>query len=163
VLLRQGNISFRHHVRTSTLSEQALDAPALWRPSAVAAWSLFFTPVFGSWLLMHNWRVLGQAQAARSARRWLLASVCVLLFELLAGAITERVNGSAPLAQLIGLAWLGLWLLAAAAPQWRLVRRRFGRRYARRGWNGALGMAAACAFACWTAGFMLTNLLLAFT
>jgi hypothetical protein len=147
----------------SALSEHALEAPALWRPSAVAVWSLFFTPVFGSWLLMHNWSVLGQVHAARSARRWLLASMLVLALELLPGAITERVHGSAPLAQLIGLAWLGLWLLAAAAPQWQLVRRRFGRRYARRGWNGALGMAAACGFACWAAGFMLTSLLLAFT
>lgn len=147
----------------TTLSEHALEAPALWRPSAVALWSLFFTPVFGSWLLMHNWRVLGQVHAARAARRWLLASVLVLALEVLAAAITERVNGSAPLAQLIGLAWLGLWLLAAAAPQWHLVRRRFGRRYARRGWNGALGMAVVCGCACWTAGFMLTSLLLAFT
>ena len=148
---------------TSTLSEHALEAPALWRPSAVAVWSLFFTPVFGSWLLMHNWRVLGQVHAARSARRWLLASMLVLTLELLASAITERVNGSAPLAQLIGMAWLGVWLLAAAAPQWRLVRRRFGRRYARRGWNGALGMAVAGGCACWAAGFVLTSLLLALT
>jgi hypothetical protein len=139
------------------------DAPALWRPSAVAAWSMLFTPVFGSWLLMHNWRVLGQARAARMARRWLLASMAVLALELCAAAVNDRVNGSSPLAQLIGLAWLSLWLLAAAAPQWQLVRRRFGRRYARRGWNGALGMAAVCGFLCWAAGFVLTGLLLAFT
>ncbi|KQQ89012.1 hypothetical protein [Massilia sp. Leaf139] len=139
------------------------DAPTLWRPSAVAAWSLLFTPVFGSWLLMHNWQVLGQFDAARRARRWLLASLAVLALQLLAGAVNERVNGTTPLAQLLGLAWLGLWLLAAAVPQWQVVRRRFGRRYARRGWNGALGMAAVCGFLCWSAGFMLTSLLLAFT
>lgn len=139
------------------------NAPALWRPSAVAAWSLLFTPVFGSWLLMHNWRVLGQAQAARGARRWLLASLCVLLLQLLAGAITRRVNGTTPLPQLIGLAWLGFWLLAAVAPQWRLVRRRFGRRYARREWNAALALAVVFGVVCWAAGFMLTGLLLAFT
>ena len=144
-------------------SEHALEAPALWRPSCVAVWSLFFTPVFGSWLLMHNWRVLGQVDAARAARRWLFASMLVLALEVLAAAITERVNGSAPLAQLIGLAWLGLWLLAAAAPQWHLVRRRFGRRYARRGWNGALGVAVAWGVVCWGAGATLTGLLLAFT
>ena len=145
------------------LDEYSAEPPALWRPSAVAVWSLVFTPVFGSWLLMQNWRVLEQDHAARTARRWLLASVLVLGVEVLAGAVTERLNGNAPLAQLIGLAWLGLWLLAAAAPQWQLVRRRFGRRYARRGWNGALGCALVCGFACWTAGFMLTGLLLAFT
>ena len=147
----------------ASVSEFADHAPALWRPSAVAAWSLLFTPVFGSWLLMHNWQVLGQAQSARRARRWLLASMAVLALELFAAAISERVNGTTPLAQLIGIAWLGLWLLAAAAPQWQLVRRRFGRRYARRGWNGALGMAALCGVVCWIAGFMLTGLLLAFT
>ena len=147
----------------STLPDAAPEPPALWRPSAVAAWSLLFTPVFGSLLLMHNWHVLGQAHAVRSARRWLLASMLVLLLELLAGAINERVNANTPLAQLIGLGWLGLWLLAAAAPQWHLVRRRFGRRYARRAWNGALGMAVVCGIACWAAGFVLTSLLLAFT
>ncbi|MGJ9418793.1 hypothetical protein ACHAC9_13645 [Massilia sp. CMS3.1] len=89
----------------------------------MAAWSLLFTPVFGSLLLIYNWHVLGQAHAVRSARRWLLASMAVLVLELLAGAVNERVNGSTPLAQLIGAAWLGLWLLAAAAPQWQLVRR----------------------------------------
>lgn len=137
--------------------------PALWRPSAVALWSLLFTPVFGSWLLMHNWRVLGQAHAARSARLWLFASLAVLALEGLAGAITERVNGNAPFAEWLALAWLGLWLLGAAAPQWRLVRRRFGRRYVRRGWNGALGVAVAWGLACWSAGAALTGLLLAFT
>jgi hypothetical protein len=54
--------------------------------------------------------VLGQAQAARSARRWLLASIGVLVLELLAGAITARVNGNAPFAQ-----WLGLACRAAGA------------------------------------------------
>lgn len=147
----------------STLPHAIHAEPALWRPSAVAAWSLLFTPVFGSLLLMHNWHVLGQADAVRSARRWLLASMAVLALELFAAAINQRVNGNAPLAQLIGLGWLGLWLVAAAAPQWHLVRRRFGRRYARRGWNGALGMAVVCGAACWAAGFVLTNLLLAFT
>lgn len=146
----------------STLSDRC-DEPALWRPSAVAAWSLLFTPVFGSWLLMHNWRVLGQPHAARTARRWLFASMAVLALELLAAAVSERVNGTTPLAQLIGMAWLGLWLLAAAAPQWQLVRRRFGRRYARRGWNGALAAAVVFGVACWATGLILTGLLLALT
>jgi hypothetical protein len=149
---------------SASILPDALHAePALWRPSAVAAWSLLFTPVFGSLLLMHNWHVLGQAGAVRTARRWLYASVAMLVLELFAGAVNERVNGNTPLAQLIGLGWLGLWLLAAAAPQWHLVRQRFGRRYARRAWNGALCMAVLCGAACWAGGFVLTSLLLAFT
>jgi hypothetical protein len=56
----------------------------------------------------------------------------------------------------MALAWFGLWLLAAAAPQWRLVRRRLGRDYARRGWNGVV----ACALA-WAGGYALGAALLA--
>jgi hypothetical protein len=136
---------------------------ALWRPSAVAVWSLVFTPVFGSYLLMCNWRALGQPRAAVAARRWLLASLGVLALELFAGAINRRLNGGSPFVQWMGLAWLGLWLLAAAMPQWQLVRRRFGRAYARRGWNGALATGVAWGAASWSAGTMLTWLLLAFT
>lgn len=138
-------------------------AAALWRPSAVAVWSLVFTPVFGSYLLMRNWQALGQPHAAVAARRWLRASLGVLALELFFGAVNRRLNGSFPLVQWLALAWLGLWLLAAAMPQWQLVRRRFGRAYARRGWNGALATAVAFGFASWSAGALLTWLLLAFT
>ena len=141
----------------------AAGAATLWRPSAVALWSLVFTPVFGSWLLMRNWQALGQPHAAAAARRWLHASLGMLALELCAGAINRRLNGGAHLMQWLALAWLGLWLLAAARPQWQLVRRRFGRAYARRGWNGALAIAVACGTACWSAGALLTWLLLAFT
>ncbi|MET0983443.1 MAG: hypothetical protein ABWY02_15165 [Telluria sp.] len=136
---------------------------ALWRPSAVAAWSLVFTPVFGSYLLMRNWQALGQPQAAVAARRWLRASLGVLALELIAGAINRRLNGGFPFMQWLALAWLGLWLLAAALPQWQLVRRRFGRAYARQEWNGALATAVAFGVLSWSAGGMLTWLLLAFT
>lgn len=136
---------------------------ALWRPSAVAAWSLVFTPAVGSWLLMHNWRILGDARAAAGARRWLRASLAMLALQLLAGAINRRLNGDSPLFHWLALAWLALWLLGAAWPQWAAVRRRYGRRYPRRGWNGALGLAVACGAACWAAGFLFTTLLLSFT
>jgi hypothetical protein len=138
-------------------------AAALWRPSAVAVWSLVFTPVFGSYLLMRNWQALGQPHAAAAARRWLLASLGVLGLELFAGAINRRLNGGFPLVQWLALAWLGLWLLAAAMPQWQLVRRRFGRAYARREWNAALASAVAFGAVSWSVGATLTWLLLAFT
>jgi len=151
---------------TSQAPDPVLDHPAaaaLWRPSVVAAWSLVFTPAFGSWLLMHNWRVLGQPQAAGRARLWLGASLAMLALQLLAGAINRRLNGDSPLMAWLALAWLLLWLLGAAWPQWIAVRRRYGRRYARRGWNGALGLAVVLGGACWAGAFLLTALLLAFT
>jgi len=143
--------------------DHATPSTALWRPSVVAAWSLVFTPAFGSWLLMHNWRALGQPQAAGRARLWLAASLAMLALQLLAGAINRRVNGDSPLMAWLALAWLLLWLLGAAWPQWIAVRRRYGRRYARRGWNGALGLAVVLGGLCWAGAFLFTTLLLAFT
>jgi hypothetical protein len=135
----------------------------LWRPSVVAGWSLVFTPVFGSYLLMRNWQALGRPHAAASARRWMLASLGVLALEVFAAAVNQRLNGGSPLVQWLALAWLGLWLVAAAAPQWQLVRRRFGRAYPRRDWNAALAAAVAWGAASWTLRALLTWLLLAFT
>ncbi|MEW6023637.1 MAG: hypothetical protein AB1807_16025 [Pseudomonadota bacterium] len=143
--------------------DHAAPDTALWRPSMVAAWSLVFTPAFGSWLLMHNWRALGQPQAASRARLWFGASLAVLALQLLAGAVNRRLNGDSPLMAWLALAWLLLWLLGAAWPQWIAVRRRYGRRYARRGWNGALGLAVLLGGACWAGGFLFTALLLSFT
>jgi len=141
----------------------AVAPSALWRPSVVAAWSLVFTPAFGSWLLMHNWQVLGQPQAAGRARLWLRASLAMLALQLLAGAINRRLNGDSPLVAWLALAWLLLWLLGAAWPQWIAVRRRYGRGYPRRGWNGALGLAVLLGGVCWAAGFLFSALLLSFT
>lgn len=151
------------HHRHRSRPDDCPDSAALWRPSAVALWSLVFTPVFGSYLLMRNWQALGQPRAAGMARHWLRASLLMLALELCAGAINRRLNGGSPLVQWLALAWLGLWLLAAAMPQWQLVRRRFGRAYARRDWNAALAAAVACGAASWSAGALLTWLLLAFT
>lgn len=154
-------------MRDTVQAIEASDTPerdtALWRPSVVAAWSLVFTPAFGSWLLMHNWRILGQPRAAGRARIWLGASLAMLALQLLAGAVNRRLNGDSPLMGWLALAWLLLWLLGAAWPQWIAVRRRYGRRYARRGWNGALGLAVVLGGACWVCAFLLTTLLLAFT
>lgn len=154
-------------MRDTVQAIEASDIPAcdtaLWRPSVVAAWSLVFTPAFGSWLLMHNWRILGQPRAAGRARIWLGASLAMLALQLLAGAVNRRLNGDSPLMGWLALAWLLLWLLGAAWPQWIAVRRRYGRRYARRGWNGALGLAVVLGGACWAGAFLLTTLLLAFT
>lgn len=36
-------------------------AIALWNPNAAANWSLLFTPLFGAYLHMLNWRSLGEA------------------------------------------------------------------------------------------------------
>ena len=35
-------------------------APALWNPTAAGSWSILFSPIFGAYLHMLNWRALFQ-------------------------------------------------------------------------------------------------------
>lgn len=116
----------------------ATAAAALWRPSAVAVWSLVFTPVFGSYLLMRNWQALGHQRAAGAARRSLFASLGVLALELFAGAINRRLNGGSPWSS--GWRWPG-----SACGCWRPQRRNGS-------WCGAASaapMRGAAGTGCW--------------
>jgi hypothetical protein len=56
---------------------------AIWNPNAAANWSLLFSPAFGAYLHMLNWRALGQPGRAASAQHWFLASLTMLLVSLL--------------------------------------------------------------------------------
>jgi hypothetical protein len=109
-------------------------APALWNPGAATAWSLLFTPVFGAWMQMRNWRALGEpAQAARS-RAWAVGSA---IFTLAIGigavllpispAIDRMLNWS-------GMALLLVWYFANGREQIKYVKDRHGTRYPRMGW-----------------------------
>jgi hypothetical protein len=126
---------------------RADDRPLLWNPSAAASWSLLFSPVFGAWLHMRNWRTLGDPTRAAQQGWWIVASVVVMLG--LAGASIALPENKAldGLSRTGGLGLLLAWYFASAKPQARLVKERYGEAYARRGWGlplllGVLGMLA---------------------
>ena len=50
----------------------------IWNPNAAASWSLPFSPVFGAYLHMLNWRSLGEEAKAATARTWLIAGLTLL-------------------------------------------------------------------------------------
>ena len=95
-------------------------APSMWNPDAAGAWSLFLTPIFGSILVMLNWRTLGEGSRASSGVGWLIASVLMLFPSLL-------IPG-------IGLLWLIVWYFAWQRKQSKYVRERWGKDYPKRGW-----------------------------
>lgn len=65
---------------------------ALWNPSAATGWSLVFTPAFGAFIHMLNWHALGQPEQAASARRWLYASLAVLMLQICTRALNVRLG-----------------------------------------------------------------------
>ena len=107
-------------------------APPLWNPNAAASWSLLFTPIFGTWLHLKNWQAIGDVEHAATARRWLIAALCMLIGSVvLAGLLPRRLEG---LGRLANFAFLIAWYYAAAKPQARFVLGHFGHRYPRKGW-----------------------------
>ena len=68
---------------------------AIWNPNAAVNWSLVFTPAFGAYLQMLNWRALGESDKAKSAENWFHAGVGVLFVYLLIGAVIGDQIGRA--------------------------------------------------------------------
>ncbi|MEO7497018.1 MAG: hypothetical protein ABIT83_21295 [Massilia sp.] len=122
--------------RADTFDAQA--AGALWNPGAAALWSLLFTPAFGAWVHMHNWRLLGQPVEAARARRWLHASIAMLGLQIVTAALNERLGAEALLIHPAGMLFMLLWYVAAARAQVALVKARFGRAYPRRHWDAVV-------------------------
>ena len=48
---------------------------AVWNPDAAAGWSLIFSPVFGSYLHMCNWRTLSEPKKEASSKTWFYISI----------------------------------------------------------------------------------------
>ncbi len=134
-------------MQTEPIAAKGVEA-ALWNPTAIALWSVPFSPLFGAYLHIHNWTALGEPAKAAAARRWFKALLVVMAFNALVNAVAERVNSNAGLAEWISvLLFLG-WYGAAAMPHARAVRQRARADYRRRPWDLALltGVLAGLAF-----------------
>jgi len=98
----------------------AEDAPMLWNPDAAGAWSLLFTPVFGSILVRKNWKAIGDEDKARQGAIWLGASIVMLLATIFIG--------------ILGFFYIIVWYFAWQRPQAQFIRERWGKDYPRKGW-----------------------------
>ena len=97
------------------------DAPPLWNPDAAGAWSLLFSPIFGSVLVRKNWQALGEQDKTRTATIWLVVSVLAFLFGMLVFPLT-------------GFLYIIVWYFAFQRPQAAYVKERWGKTYPRKGW-----------------------------
>lgn len=150
-------------VHAAPAEAQAIGGLAIWNPMAVACWSVVFTPVFGAYLLMRNWETLGEARQVAQARVWFCFSLGLLGVQVLSAAINNRLNSDSNLMHWVSLAYLAAWWIAAALPQARLLRQRYGAGYPRRPWDLALLYAVLAGLACLAIQAGLSYLLLAAT
>lgn len=123
-------------------------APPLWNPNAASLWGLLLTPTFSAILHMKNWRALGDAARAASAKRWAIGTV---VFTLVAAVLAMVLPESPALDALFRFSGLGIllaWYYGNGKAQVEHVKRRFGSAYPRRGWAVPLlvGFAVMIAF-----------------
>jgi len=120
-------------------------APPLWNPTAAGAWSLLFTPVFGAFLHMQNWKALGQPEKAAASKKWMLGSIAFLFAIMLSSLFISPSEVMERLTNLSGIVLLIVWYYAIGKSQQTYVAKRFGKTYPRRGWAipllTALGLA----------------------
>jgi len=110
-------------------------AQPIWNPNAAASWSLLFSPAFGAFLQMLNWRALGQAQKADDARGWFIVSLAMLAVYILIGVFAADAKVADGLSRAVGFAYLLIWYFAAGREQAKYVKEKWGKDYPRRGWG----------------------------
>jgi hypothetical protein len=129
----------------------AAPAPNLWNPDAAGAWSLMFTPVFGSILLRNNWQAIGRDDKVKVARNWLIASIVILIAIIVTNVLTIRVMDVLTLdAGSISLIYIFIWYFAWQKPQSKYVKEQWGKDYPRKSWKKPL----LIGFGCW-GGFII--------
>lgn len=118
--------------------DAAVEAPMLWSPAGIALWSMVFTPAFGAWLQMYNYRRLGDHERAATSWRWCMAGLAVLGWNAVGSALGQRIGLGTPLFGWLNLALLVAWLGATWPAHARIVCDKWGDGYRRRRWDSVV-------------------------
>lgn len=121
---------------------------AIWNPNAAANWSLIFTPAFGSYLQMVNWRALGEPDKAASSKNWLFVSLGMLSVYVLMGVYMDDSKVAGVLSRGIGFIFLLIWYLSSGRAQIKYVKEKLQTTYPRKPWSKVLliGLVATFGF-----------------
>jgi hypothetical protein len=68
--------------------------PTMWNPGAAIAWSFPFTPIFGSFIQMKNWKQLGEIENEKKSMYWMCGSILFALTMTVFDANFEKANFS---------------------------------------------------------------------
>jgi hypothetical protein len=134
---------------------KATDALALWNPNAAANWSLVFTPAFGAYLHMLNWRAVGEEKRAAGSMKWFLVGIALLVLYAVLGIALPDSESADGLTRLIPLIFLLSWYFGGARSQAKYVKVRFGTNYIKKPWSKALGIAVLCVLGFFAAIFVV--------
>ena len=122
---------------TASTQPQRVEA-AIWNPNAAANWSLIFSPAFGAYLQMLNWRALGEPEKAASSQNWFYVGLAMLLVYVLMAAFMSDPKAVEGAARGLGFLFLLVWYFSSGRAQGKYVKEKFGKTYAKKPWGRAL-------------------------
>ena len=125
----------------NTQETNAEEKPPIWDPNLAAALSLAFTPIFGAYLHMLNWRALGEPQRAATSQKWFNAAIALGIFYTMLPVALPDLKDAGVKMGFVGWVFLISWYLASARSQAKFVNERHGTNYTKRPWGKALGIA----------------------
>jgi len=134
-------------------------APSLWNPNAAANWSLLFSPAFGAWLHMKNWRALGESERAEGSRRWIIISLVLVVGASLASGLMPDSKAIDGASRTFALVLLIAWYFSSARAQAAYIKQRYGKDYPRKGWARPLSWAFGVLIAFFLAVFVVAFLI----
>lgn len=142
-----------HATEAGTGAAEMADAVELWSPAGIAVWSLLFTPAFGAWLQMYNYRRMGDAARAQRAWHWCLAGLAVLGWNAVAYAFGARLGLDSLLFGWLSVALYAAWMIDTWPAHAQAVGKEWHAHRAPRSWDSVvvLGLAAALAYLAATA------------
>lgn len=121
--------------KVADINPQPPSRPRVWNPKVVVAWSVVFTPAFGSCLVAANWKAIGRADEYRFSLAWLAASIVVLLsYPVLGGMYPDGYSIEAK-TRGFGIVYLILWYFASARAQVRTFSSLGRAHYETRSWT----------------------------
>jgi hypothetical protein len=123
----------------------------VWRPNAIAGWSLLLTPIFGAWLTYLNWLTLGETDRAATSRYWLTGSMLWITSSAI--LVSMEVDPEYLIVAMVAyVIFLMAWYLAENRIQHSYIRSRSGNGLGRRRWLKPLSI-ALCIFAVFQLAF----------
>lgn len=114
------------------ISKPLVDAE-VWNPDVAGAWSLLFTPLFGSIIVYKNWLSLGEIERANKSKKWIYISVFMAIVSALIG--------------LIGLVYICTWYYMSQKPQTLFLKSEYNNVYKKKRWGQPLLIAVGSWFA----------------
>ena len=109
------------------LIDRTVSDAEIWNPDAAGAWSILFTPIFGSILVYKNWNSLGESELAAKSKKCIYISVFMAI-------ISVFFN-------LIGFIYLVTWYYLSQKKQTKYIKEVRSGIYNKKGWLKPLGIA----------------------